>query len=264
MLAFVPRGTLKFSLIDAIIPLHGLDAKDVTIASNGPFPDTSFACVVASSSSLSSDENQRSLSSLLECMASGSTLYVHDDKLTDPARQEALLKDMLLSGFSNGQLKSTAAGVVLKASKPNWEVGAKTLLSRKNKPAPTPAPAPESERKTWTVAGDEEELMDEDDLLTEADKMPPLPPPSISDCGTGSTKKACKNCSCGRAEMEAAEEKGGVAVKISTQDVVDGAVDLPTSACGSCYLGDAFRCASCPYKGLPAFEKDGSKVKLKL
>ena len=49
------------------------------------------------------------------------------------------------------------------------------------------------------------------------------------------------------------EEKG-----ISKDDLEKGNVE---SACGKCYLGDAFRCASCPYRGLPSFEK-GDKVKL--
>jgi hypothetical protein len=49
------------------------------------------------------------------------------------------------------------------------------------------------------------------------------------------------------------EDKG-----ISKDDLEKGNVE---SSCGKCYLGDAFRCASCPYRGLPAFEK-GDKVKL--
>ncbi|GIX63948.1 anamorsin homolog [Babesia caballi] len=72
--------------------------------------------------------------------------------------------------------------------------------------------------------------------------------PAPESCST--KPKACANCTCGRAERERAE-----AATLAAD------VDAPTSSCGNCYLGDAFRCASCPYRGLPAFTP-GDKVVL--
>ncbi len=63
--------------------------------------------------------------------------------------------------------------------------------------------------------------------------------------------KACENCTCGRKELEEG--------RITEKDLETGQVE---SSCGKCYLGDAFRCASCPYLGQPAFEA-GDKVQLK-
>ncbi|EAN33698.1 Cytokine-induced anti-apoptosis inhibitor 1 Fe-S biogenesis family protein [Theileria parva strain Muguga] len=103
--------------------------------------------------------------------------------------------------------------------------------------------------------------------------------PDYESCST--KPRACANCTCGRAERENlnstdsnanstdfnanSTDFNGVDLTTNSKDVsgVDLVVDVdaPTSSCGNCYLGDAFRCDSCPYKGLPAF-KPGEKVLL--
>lgn len=81
----------------------------------------------------------------------------------------------------------------------------------------------------------EEELVDPFDSYQKFSKK--------TDCVT--KPKPCKNCSCGRAEKEA--------------NGSNSANNANSSSCGRCYLGDAFRCAGCPYKGMPAFEP-GDKI----
>ncbi|XP_059315036.1 anamorsin homolog isoform X8 [Lycium ferocissimum] len=95
---------------------------------------------------------------------------------------------------------------------------------------------------------DDSDLIDEDSLLNEEDlKKSQLP--SVGE--VGKTGKACKTCTCGRAEAETKVKLGPTAEQLNN----------PQSACGSCGLGDAFRCSTCPYKGLPPF-KLGEKVTL--
>ncbi|XP_016334562.1 anamorsin-like, partial [Sinocyclocheilus anshuiensis] len=121
--------------------------------------------------------------------------------------------------------------------------------------AEKPALDPSTAQK-WTLSvndmdDDDVDLIDSDALLDADDLKKPDPSSLKASCGDDSNKKkkACKNCACGLAEEL---EKGSTATPKASQ---------PKSACGSCYLGDAFRCASCPYVGMPAF-KPGEKVLL--
>lgn len=96
----------------------------------------------------------------------------------------------------------------------------------------------------WTISNDEnQELIDEGLLLDKDDLIVP-PTAAPGDCST--RKKACKDCTCGRAEAEMME-----GIDLSKNVTV---VTNKTSSCGSCYLGDAFRCGTCPYLGMPAFK----------
>ncbi|CAG9330207.1 unnamed protein product [Blepharisma stoltei] len=90
-------------------------------------------------------------------------------------------------------------------------------------------------KSVWTSAIENPgESINEDDLLKQDEEYKELS--SKQDCLT--KPKPCKNCTCGRAkELQDASKPS----------------ELPSSSCGRCHLGDAFRCAGCPYRGLPAF-----------
>ncbi|GIX76377.1 anamorsin homolog [Caerostris darwini] len=142
--------------------------------------------------------------------------------------------------------------IEIRACKPNFEVGASISLSQVNKSTSKPDP---NAAKIWMLSADDTldenvELIDEDDLLDEEDLKKP-DPSTLKVCATTKQRKACKNCSCGLAE----ELEQEVAAKVEKNR------SAPASSCGNCYLGDAFRCASCPYLGMPAF-KPGEKIVL--
>ncbi|XP_058253096.1 anamorsin [Hemibagrus wyckioides] len=169
-------------------------------------------------------------------------------------KSEALSSEAL-NQLTDVQAKSLSR-VRITASKPNYEVGSSSQLKlsfpkKTEKPALDPGAA-----KLWTLSAndmddDDLDLVDSDTLLDPEDLKKPDPASlRASSCGeTGTKKKACKNCTCGLAEELEQENK---AAQKANQ---------PKSACGNCYLGDAFRCASCPYLGMPAF-KPGEKVVL--
>lgn len=152
--------------------------------------------------------------------------------------------------------------VRLTAYKPNYEVGSSSQIKlsfgkKTAKPAEKPVLDPNTV-KMWSLSANDMDdndvdLVDTDALLDEEDLKKPDPSSLKAPiCGDGAAKKkkACKNCTCGLAE-ELDEESSGKKQQTNT----------PKSACGSCYLGDAFRCASCPYMGQPAF-KPGEKIVL--
>ncbi|PWN51513.1 DUF689-domain-containing protein [Violaceomyces palustris] len=149
----------------------------------------------------------------------------------------------------------------------------------------------------WAVQPASENLIDQNSLLSASDLVVPSAV-KRPDCDVGEgmakKKKACKGCTCGLKELQEAEMNGTV-VQLDDQDMdmpnkqanptgaarrtevtetvvgADGVkrtikrvqVDTKgaTSSCGSCFLGDAFRCSSCPFLGLPAFEP-GQKVEI--
>lgn len=166
--------------------------------------------------------------------------------LKDGQKIEDVRKSIVLTGFTDINITSNSE---IKCHKPKFETG---KISKLPLSFAKISVKPEV-KKVWTLTSDDMDdgevgIIDSDALLDAEDLKRPDLSGIKTDCGTSKEgrRKACKGCTCGLA------------------DELDGKVapgSQPKSACGSCYLGDAFRCASCPYLGMPPF-KAGEKITL--
>jgi hypothetical protein len=167
---------------------------------------------------------------------------------------------------------------------PSTNIIAYTSPSAPSIPIPTPAPATGSgaarplnfKRRTtdkakrsalWAL--DSPLLPDGGrSLLTEEDKIQPACVFPDTEGKPVKRRRACKDCTCGLKELNEEEDKAQ-----KQEFFLEGDDDIPehmkvatigtegvwptekraeakkTSSCSSCYLGDAFRCNSCPYLG---------------
>ncbi|KAJ2161328.1 electron carrier [Coemansia sp. RSA 552] len=166
---------------------------------------------------------------------------------------------------------SRAKGRVLVATvtakKPAYDVGAAAALpfGRKARAQGKSTAAVPASRRPWTIdvaSDDEAEIEDQDALLEEEDLARPDMASLARPGDSKPRRKACKNCTCGLAEGRIVDEDAecGPAAKPRKPRKPVDTVNVKSS-CGSCSLGDAFRCSSCPYLGMPAF-KPGEKVAL--
>ncbi|KAI1112722.1 cytokine-induced anti-apoptosis inhibitor 1, Fe-S biogenesis-domain-containing protein [Nemania sp. NC0429] len=118
---------------------------------------------------------------------------------------------------------------------------------------------------------EDDDIIDEGTLLTAEDINRTIQPPPECIPKLGKRRRACKDCTCGLAAKLEAEDAARRAradadldvLKLAADDLDDLELDFTVKgkvgSCGSCSLGDAFRCADCPYMGLPAF-KPGEEV----
>lgn len=233
------------------------------------------------------------LPKLHTALAPGAKLEVALIDTTEPAgAANKLQAELTIAGFANTAAEG-ASSVVLRAQRPasaavttdvSPAAGAGSALPLRRKQTNGTANGTASKKALW--ATQPETQISEEALMAGA----AMGPRKREDCTVDLSapparrKRACKGCTCGLRELEEEEERTGGIVKLQegdlggerteTETTVLGPDGKPrtvkkvqvdtrgaTSSCGSCFLGDAFRCSTCPYLGMPAFEP-GQKVEI--
>ncbi|KAL1742900.1 Fe-S cluster assembly protein DRE2 [Schizophyllum fasciatum] len=183
--------------------------------------------------------------------------------------------ELTLAGFNVLTPTITPEGALMAQKPAHAPAAAVSLASR---PLARKKTDPAAKKALWSLSAPATPKIDADALLSDADRARPAAcAPAAAGAGP-KRKRACKNCTCGLRELEEEEVRNSKVVMMNAtgeglvevsqgekERLVAAAKAAPkaTSSCGNCYLGDAFRCASCPYLGLPAF-KPGEKVEISL
>ena len=231
------------------------------------------ATLRSSSSEQLSPETKKTLSAFFDALLPGGRLkvfVVKDDddgsslsSTSSATMQKEISKALTLEGFEDVVSEQTTRvsgtdATVISGRKPQWERGVKFSLEKKTKKTAV-------SHSAWEEEDDdgEEETIDEDALLTEKDKAKPTTAEGEEGVGCPPTRKPCKDCTCGRKEEEEMKENATPASSVVKMDLENDPNDETfKSACGNCALGDAFRCAGCPYLGQPAFKENDGEGKV--
>ena len=243
----VDGSTLTLSMEDTSILLGFLEGMN----------PVSFDEILVLGSAIPNDDIQTECFRLLKPTCP----LILDGCLVEGCDVASLFLDLKIQGFVNMAVSSVPTGATLTCNKPDWQVGMSSSIqlpvtSSSGITTATTSSLPST--SAWKFAANDladNDLVDENDLMDDGFVLTKKQP---TECGPDATgkKRACKNCSCGLAEIEAAEARNGTADTTITATV--------KSACGNCSKGDAFRCAGCPFLGKPAFGPGTETVMLSL
>ncbi|KAI7786837.1 fe-s cluster assembly protein dre2 [Diaporthe eres] len=235
--------------------------------------------------------------SLVDAMRSGASLRTQDGQFDPSESREAVLAGLVEKDGGYEKVEEEEVVVPLRFGKKKTAPAVDQLKNNSNGNGDVHSSAgPAVNKVTIDVAGkpktldmvppavkhvagvgfdfgddfdDDDELIDEDELMTEEDLNRPVQMPPECKPQPGKKRRACKDCTCGLAERIEAQDKARRAkadkdlstLKLKSEDLneLDFTVQGKTGSCGSCSLGDAFRCSDCPYIGLPPF-KPGEEV----
>ena len=227
----------KFIVPDEQSAKKALSATSVMFVSGSSGPPPSDVIIVTTTN--------YDLTKLIASLTPGGTVLLQTE--------EDVSLDLMVAGLIDViQIKTNSGTVLWSGVQPSFETGTKASIG--NKTMDTEA---DTATSAWQAAvsahvGGEDtnmiDLEDEDVLLELAG--PIAQPPTQTDGGCATKKRACANCSCGRKEMEEADDNG-----TPRPQLTDAELAKMKSSCGNCHKGDAFRCAGCPFLGKPAYNQ---------